>query len=130
LPAASLTTDKAKLRQFFTLADPHYYRTVREIYLDQPENWSEDSHPFFGEPSDRDELSLYSRALYSAETLNRTLFTVHPTFGHEIPIFSCTNQQLETPILSMTHKNLLDDIIDAYLAPFLLKGHGTILCPG
>jgi len=129
LPATSLTSDKAKLRQFFTLADPHYYRTVREIYLDQPENWSEESHPFFGEPSDRDELSLYSRPLYSAETLNRTLFTVHPTFGNEIPVFSCTNQQLETPILSMSHKNLLDDFLDAFLSPFLLKGHGSILCP-
>jgi len=129
LPATSLTSDKAKLRQFFTLADPHYYRTVREIYLDQPENWSEDSHPFFGEPSDRDELSLYSRSLYSAETLNRILFTVHPTFGNEIPVYSCTNQQLETPILSMTHKSLLEDFLDSFLSPFLFKGHGTILCP-
>ena len=82
----------------------------------------------FAEPLDCDELSLYSRQAYGAESLSCTLTMNHPCKSKQIPVYSATSKQLSTPTLTMQTKFTLDDFLEIALAPFYKEGHGTILC--
>ena len=128
LPALSMTTDPLKIKLFFTLASPAVSQSNIKPYLSTPDRWDNNSHPMFAEPLDCDELSLYSRQAYGAESLSRTLTMNHPCKSKQIPVYSATSKQLSTPTLTMQTKFTLDDFLEIALAPFYKEGHGTILC--
>jgi hypothetical protein len=127
-PALSHTSNTEKTTLYFTLVEPQLYKDNITPYTTTPDRWEAETHPFFSEPADTDELSLYSKHLYGAETLSRVLTMNHPCKSKHIPVYSATSKQFVTPILSMTTKFTLDDFLTTVFAPFCEHGHGTILC--
>jgi hypothetical protein len=100
----------------------------REIYF----SYIRDSahHPFYREPYDEDELSLWTRNTTSIDTLHSRMLPCHPTRFTHLHVFSCTSKDWLVPVISDHIKaNTLAKYLSAKLEPFYAEGKGDIICP-
>ena len=129
LPFFASSEATPSLRLFFSLFDSGRYKQISSLYLTAP-NWTPESHPYFQEPSEGEELGQLVRDLYGLETLFRISLVSHPTKEPLIFLYLATDQAvLSTPILHSSHRFQLDELIASAFRPFFAEGRGKIMCP-
>jgi hypothetical protein len=99
----------------------------RELYF----SYIRDSdHPFYREPYDKDELSLWTRNTTSIDALYSKMLPCHPTRFTHLHVFSCTTRDWLVPVISDHIKaNTLAKYLATKLEPFYAEGKGDIICP-
>jgi hypothetical protein len=100
----------------------------REIYF----SYIRDSahHPFYREPYDEDELSLWTRNTTGVDALYSIMLPCHPTRFTHLHVFSCTTKDWLVPVISDHIKaDTLAKYLAAKLEPFYAEGKGDIICP-
>jgi hypothetical protein len=89
-----------QIRNFFALFSVEEYRTVAICYLQTPDRWDSESHPYYSEPAPVEGLKVYV----------------------------ATDYHLQTPVITSRNKFMLDDVTLYALKPFYLAGEGRALC--
>jgi hypothetical protein len=87
-------------------------------------------HPFFREPYEDDELTLWTRNTSGVEVLHSALIPRHPTRFTHLHIFSCTTKDWLVPVIKERIKaNTIAHYLATKLRPFYAEGKGEIVCP-
>jgi hypothetical protein len=87
-------------------------------------------HPFYREPCDDDELSLWTRDTSEIEVLHSALIPCYPTSFTHLHMFSCTTKGWLVPVIKDHIKaNSLARYLAKELEPFYAEGKGEIVCP-
>jgi hypothetical protein len=86
-------------------------------------------HPFYREPYDKDELSLWTRGFHRIDELYSELLPCHPTRFTHLRVFSCTTEDWLVPVISNhIEANSMAKYLAAKLEPFYAEGKGDIIC--
>jgi hypothetical protein len=87
-------------------------------------------HPFYREPYEDDELTLWTRNTSGIEVLHSVLIPRHPTRFTHVHVFSCTTKDWLVPVIKERIKaNTMAHYLAAKLKPFYSEGKGEIMCP-
>jgi hypothetical protein len=87
-------------------------------------------HPFYREPYEDDELTLWTRNTSGIEVLHSTLIPRHPTRFTHLHVFSCTTKDWLVPVIRKCIKaNTMIHYLAAKLRSFYAEGKGEIVCP-
>jgi hypothetical protein len=97
----STCSSPRQIRNFFALFSVEDYRTAAACYLQTPDRWDSESHPYYSEPAPDSELYNLTREVYGVETLF---------------------QISQTPVITSRNKFMLDDVIVYALKPFYPGG--------
>jgi hypothetical protein len=102
-----------------------YERSIRFAYIKDSAH-----HPFYREPCDEDELSLWTRNTKGVEELHSMLIPCHPTRFTHLHVFSCTTKDwLVLVVKDHIKANTLAKYLAVKLEPFYAEGRGEIVCP-
>jgi hypothetical protein len=111
---------------FNTLFSSERIRNIEEPYAKTEEFafFRDDAlHPFYREPYEDDELTLWTRNTSGIEVLHPTRFT-------HLHVFSCTTKDWLVPVIKERIKaNTMAHYLAAKLRPFYAEGKGEIVCP-
>jgi hypothetical protein len=127
-PAFASCHSNKVAKLYLSLFNPAKYRAIAAIYMQSPETWTPETHPFFSEPLEGSELYHTTRDLYGLETLFRVGLVSHPCNDTRAIIYVATDQYLRTPVIDSTMKFAVDDFIARVLYPFYAAGAGMVLC--
>lgn len=117
-------------QELFYALQGNSYQSMYQAYMTEPSEWTPELHPHFEEPSQVDELHLWSRDLYGAETLPRILPVYHPLRPAKIAVYCAMQCDFKVPVISSEDDiTKLDRFIKDRLDPFISRGHGKIVCP-
>jgi hypothetical protein len=87
-------------------------------------------HPFYREPYEDDELTLWTRNTSGIVVLHSVLIPRHPTRFTHLHVFSCTTKDWLVPVIKEKIKaNTIARYLAAKLRPFYSEGKGEIMCP-
>jgi hypothetical protein len=116
---------------YYSLLNPSRFCQLAQIYSRQPSEWEPSTHPYWDEPTGEDELSCHSQPLYGVESLFRTQLVAHPAAEPRALMFCSTDLDLRVPVLLNPREST--SVFDCFLAdslrPFVLGGHGMVICP-
>lgn len=129
LPANARDEPSRRLDLFYTLHRPDLYCSARKPYMTAPSQWDATMHPCWSEPSQADELYLWSKELYGSETLLRTQLARHPARDNHLRIYSAMDQHFTVPVLKGgLGPTAIEDFLRTALRPFYHDGCGRIVC--
>jgi hypothetical protein len=118
---------------FNTLFSSERIRDIEEPYAKTEEfAFFKDGnlHPFYREPYEDDELTLWTRNTSGIEVLHSVLLPCHPTRFTHLHVFSCTTKDWLVPVIKERIKaNTMAHYLAAKLRPFYAEGRGEIVCP-
>jgi hypothetical protein len=118
---------------FNTLFSSERIRNIEEPYAKTEEFafFRDDAlHPFYREPYEDDELTLWTRNTSGIEVLHSVLIPRHPTRFTHLHVFSCTTKDWLVPVIKERIKaNTMAHYLAAKLRPFYAEGRGEIVCP-
>jgi hypothetical protein len=86
-------------------------------------------HPFYREPYEDDELTLWTRNTSGIKVLHNVLIPRHPTRFTHLHVFSFTTKDWLVPVIKERIKANMAHYLAAKLRPFYTEGKGEIVCP-
>ncbi len=129
-PGYATCSSPRQIWNFFALFSAEEYRTASAWYLQTPDRWDSESHPYYSEPAPDSELYNLTREVYGVETLFQISLIRHPCKVEGLKDYVATNYHMQTPVITAVNKFMLDDVIVYALKPFYLAGEGRALYAG
>jgi len=123
-PGYATCSSPRQIRNFFALFSVEEYRTAAACYLQTPDRWDSESHPYYLEPAPDSELYNLTREVYGVETLFQISLIRHPCKVEGLKDYVATDYHMQTPVITSRNKFMLDDVIVYALKPFYLAGEG------
>ncbi len=117
-PSYATCSSPRQIRNFFALFSAKEYRTAATCYLQTPDRWDSESHPYFSAPAPDTELYNLTREVYGVKTLFRISLIGHPCKVEGFKVYLATDYHMQTPVITSRNKFMLDDVIVYALKPF------------